>query len=321
MVMTNTAMTLSSTADARAPAGLSSISFATRRKFFLFAMALPAVAYVIALGVFPLVKGIWYSLYEYNLLKPARTHFVGLDNYVNLLQDADFRGAIANTVIFTVFSVGIELVFGFLIALALWRDDRFNRVCLTLILIPVTITPLVVGLIFKGLLLADYGMIGYYLADWGITDPRGLFATPSTALATLIFIDIWEWTPLVALILLAGLKALPGDLLEAAAVDGATPLRTFRSITLPLMLPAVMLALTLRTIDAFRVFDSVFVTTGGGPGNSTNTLMVYAVKEGLSFFNIGKASAIANIALLCVAVIAACFILMIRHFDKKANGR
>lgn len=321
MVMTNTAMTLSSTADARAPAGLSSISFATRRKFFLFAMALPAVAYVIALGVFPLVKGIWYSLYEYNLLKPARTHFVGLDNYVNLLQDADFRGAIANTVIFTVFSVGIELVFGFIIALALWRDDRFNRVCLTLILIPVTITPLVVGLIFKGLLLADYGMIGYYLADWGITDPRGLFATPSTALATLIFIDIWEWTPLVALILLAGLKALPGDLLEAAAVDGATPLRTFRSITLPLMLPAVMLALTLRTIDAFRVFDSVFVTTGGGPGNSTNTLMVYAVKEGLSFFNIGKASAIANIALLCVAVIAACFILMIRHFDKKANGR
>ncbi len=321
MVMTNTAMTLSSTADARAPAGLSSISFATRRKFFLFAMALPAVAYVIALGVFPLVKGIWYSLYEYNLLKPARTHFVGLDNYVNLLQDADFRGAIANTVIFTVFSVGIELVFGFLIALALWRDDRFNRVCLTLILIPVTITPLVVGLIFKGLLLADYGMIGYYLADWGITDPRGLFATPSTALATLIFIDIWEWTPLVALILLAGLKALPGDLLEAAAVDGATPLRTFRSITLPLMLPAVMLALTLRTIDAFRVFDSVFVTTGGGPGNSTNTLMVYAVKEGLSFFNIGKASAIANIALLCVAIIAACFIFMIRHFDKKANGR
>lgn len=321
MVMTNTAMNLSSIADVRAPAGLSSISFATRRKFFLFAMALPAVAYVIALGVFPLVKGIWYSLYEYNLLKPARTHFVGLENYVNLLMDADFRGAIANTVIFTVFSVGIELVFGFIIALALWRDDRFNRVCLTLILIPVTITPLVVGLIFKGLLLADYGMIGYYLADWGLTDPRGLFATPSTALATLIFIDIWEWTPLVALILLAGLKALPGDLLEAAAVDGATPLRTFRSITLPLMLPAVMLALTLRTIDAFRVFDSVFVTTGGGPGNSTNTLMVYAVKEGLSFFNIGKASAIANIALLCVALIAACFIFMIRHFDKKANGR
>lgn len=319
--MTNIAMNLSSTVDARAPVGLSSISFATRRKFFLLAMALPAVAYVIALGVFPLVKGIWYSLYEYNLLKPARTHFVGLDNYVNLLQDADFRGAIANTVIFTVFSVGIELVFGFIIALALWRDDKFNRVCLTLILIPVTITPLVVGLIFKGLLLADYGMIGYYLANWGITDPRGLFATPSTALATLIFIDIWEWTPLVALILLAGLKALPGDLLEAAAVDGATAWRTFRSITLPLMLPAVMLALTLRTIDAFRVFDSVFVTTGGGPGNSTNTLMVYAVKEGLSFFNIGKASAIANIALLCVAIIAACFILMIRHFDKKANGR
>jgi multiple sugar transport system permease protein len=319
--MTNYAMNLSPIADARRSFGLASIPFATRRRLFLFIMAVPAVAYVIALGVYPLGKGIWYSLYEYNLLKPARTHFVGIQNYVDLLLDADFRGAIANTVIFTVFSVGFELILGFIIALALWRDDRFNRICLTLILIPVTITPLVVGLIFKGLLLADFGQVGYYLAQWGISDPRGLFASPSSALATLIFIDIWEWTPLVALILLAGLKALPGDLLEAAAVDGAAPWRTFRSITLPLMLPAVMLALTLRTIDAFRVFDSVFVTTGGGPGNSTNTLMVYAVKEGLSFFNIGKASAIANIALLCVAVIAACFIFMIRHFDKKANGR
>lgn len=295
--------------------------FASRRRLFLVIMAAPAVAYVLALGVYPLAKGIWYSLYEYNLLKPARTHFVGIQNYIDLLSDPDFRGSIVNTAVFTIFAVGFELVLGFIIALALWRDDRFNRICLTLILIPVTITPLVVGLIFKGLLLADFGMVGYYLAQWGISDPRGLFAAPSTALATLIFIDVWEWTPLVALILLAGLKALPGDLLEAAAVDGATPWRTFRSITLPLMLPAVMLALTLRTIDAFRVFDSVFVTTGGGPGNATNTLMVYAVKEGLSFFNIGKASAIANIALLCVAVIAACFIFMIRHFDKKANGR
>ena len=102
-----------------------------------------------------------------------------------------------------------------------------------------------------------------------------------TALATLIFVDVWEWTPLVALILLAGLKALPNDLLEAAAVDGATPLRRLRSIILPLMLPTILLALTLRTVDAFRVFDSVFVTTGGGPGDATNTLMLLAVKEGL----------------------------------------
>jgi multiple sugar transport system permease protein len=192
---------------------------------------------------------------------------------------------------------------------------------LTLILIPVTITPLAVGLIFKGLLLADFGLIGYPLAQWGISDPRGLFSSPSTALGTLVFVDVWEWTPLVALILLAGLKALPGDLLEAAAVDGATALRRLRSIVLPLMLPSILLALTLRTIDAFRVFDIVFVTTAGGPGDATNTLMLLAAKEGLSFFDIGRASAIANLTLLCIAVIAVVFIALIRRADKKANGR
>ncbi|MDR3373881.1 MAG: sugar ABC transporter permease [Ancalomicrobiaceae bacterium] len=284
-------------------------------------MTIPAVIYVIAIGIVPLARGIWYSFFDYNLLRPARAHFVGLGNYLDLFSDPDMAEALKNTVLFTVSGVTFQLVLGLAIALALWRDDRFNRICLTLILIPVTITPLVVGLIFKGLLLADYGLVGYYLAQWGLSAPQGLLASPSTALGTLVFIDVWEWTPLMALILLAGLKALPGDVLEAAAADGATPLQRLRLVVLPLMLPSVMLALTIRTVDAFRVFDSVFVTTGGGPGNATNTLMVYAVKEGLSFFNVGKASAIANIALLCTAVIAAAFVLLIRRADKKANGR
>lgn len=295
--------------------------FPQRRKLFLIAMALPATLYVIAIGVYPLARGMIYSLYAYNLLQPNRTHFVGLGNYLDLLSDAEMGRALANTAIFTAVGVTIQLLLGGALALALWRDDRFNRICLTLILIPVTITPLAVGLIFKGLLLADYGLIGYYLADWGLSSPRGLFSSTSTALATLIFVDVWEWTPLTTLILLAGLKALPTDILEAARVDGATPLRRLRSIILPLMLPSVFLALTLRTIDAFRVFDSVYVTTGGGPGNATDTLMIFAVKEGLSFFNIGRASAIANVTLLCTAVIAIGFIALIRRADKTANGR
>lgn len=295
--------------------------FTQRRRLFLILMAAPALLNVIALGFYPLAKGVWYSLFNYNLLKPHRTEFVGLGNYVDLWFEEEMRQSLYNTLLFTFSAVSIELIFGFLLALALWRDDRFNRLCLTLILIPVTITPLVVGLIFKALLLADYGLIGYYLAQAGITDPRGLFSSTSTALATLIFVDVWQWTPLMTLILVAGLKSLPADVLEAAAVDGATSWRTFRSIIVPLILPAVLLALTLRTTDAFRVFDIVFVTTSGGPGSATNTLMLYAVKEGLSFFNIGKASAISNISLLCTALIATVFILMIRHFNQNAVGR
>ncbi len=283
-------------------------------------MAAPAALYVLAFGVYPLLRGVGYSLYDYNLLAPRRTHFVGFGNYADLLGDPEMRRALLNTALFTVSAVTVELGLGFLIALALWRDDRFNRICLTLILIPVTITPLAVGLIFKGLLLADYGLVGYWLAQWGIS-PRGLFASTATALPTLVFVDVWEWTPLTALILLAGLKALPTDLLEAAAVDGATALRRLRQIVLPLMLPAILLALTLRTIDAFRVFDIVFVATAGGPGDATTTLMLLAVKDGLSFFDIGRASAIANAMLLCIAAIAAVYIVLIRGADRRANGR
>ena len=283
-------------------------------------MAAPAVCYVLALGLYPLLRGIGYSFYDYNLLQPARAHFVGLGNYRDLLGDDEMRRALLNTALFTVSAVAIELTLGLLIALALWRDDRFNRLCLTLLLVPVTITPLAVGLIFKGLLLADYGLVGYWLAQGGLS-PRGLFATGATALPTLVFVDVWEWTPLTALILLAGLKALPTDLLEAAAVDGASALRRLRKIILPLMLPAILLALTLRTIDAFRVFDIVFVTTAGGPGDATTTLMLLAVKEGLSFFDIGRASAIANSMLLCIAAIAAVYIALIRGADRRANGR
>ena len=297
------------------------LSYSDRRRLFLVLMTIPAVAYVIAVGVWPLTKGIWYSLYDYNLLRPARAHFVGLGNYADVLTDPVSRQAFFNTAIFTVCAVAVEFLLGFAIALALWRDDRFNRMCLALILIPVTITPLVVGLIFRALLMPEYGLIGYYLAEFGLSNPHGLFAEGPSALATLIFIDIWEWTPLVALILLAGLKALPGDILEAARVDGASATQRLRMIVIPLMAPTIVLALTLRMIDAFRIFDTVYVTTGGGPGNATNTLMLHAVKQGLEFFNIGLASAIANVTLICIAVIATGFVVLFRQADRRAHGR
>jgi multiple sugar transport system permease protein len=296
-------------------------SFSDSRKFFLFFMAAPAVIYVLVVGVWPLAQGIWYSFLRYNLLKPARTKFVGLDNYVDIFADRSARQAIINTFQFTIASVTLQLLLGFCLALLLWRDSRFNRVALAFLLIPATITPLVVGLIFKALLGADYGLVGYYLADAGIGPRTGLLTDASTALGVLILIDCWEWTPLMALILLAGLKSLPADVLEASRADGATALQRFTMIILPLMLPSIFLALVLRTMDAFRVFDSVFVTTGGGPNDATNTLMVLAVKEGLQFFNVGYASAIGNITILFIAIMAAVLLLVVRRADVRINGK
>jgi len=302
------------------PKRRSGLRFQDRRRLFLFMLAVPAVLYIIVIALYPLAQGILYSFFDYNLLRRGGAMtFVGLDNYAELLTDNTGRRALINTFLFTFGAVFFEFIFGLGLALLLWRDGRFNRICLAFLLIPVTITPLVVGLIFRALLAVDYGYIGYYLAEWGITQPRGLLASTTTALPTLIFIDIWEWTPLVALILLAGLKSLPGDILEAASADGATAWQRFRLVILPLLLPTVFLALVLRMMDAFRVFDSIFVTTGGGPADATNSLMVYGVKQGLQFFNIGYASAIGNVTILCIGIMAAAFALLIRRADVKAN--
>ncbi|HZZ61994.1 MAG TPA: sugar ABC transporter permease [Roseiarcus sp.] len=288
------------------------LSYARKRRLFLAALAAPALLYVIAVAGGPIVQGFLYSFDSYNLIRPGSRHFVGLDNYAALWRDPTARKAVINTFLFTFGAVTIEFALGLGVALLLWRDDWFNRIALGLLLIPATVTPLVVGLVFKALLNPEYGMLGYPLAELGLSSPHGLLADPRRALAALVAIDAWEWTPLMALILLAGLKSLPIDILEAAAVDGATAPQRLRLIVAPLLLPAAFLALILRMMDAFRVFDIIFVTTSGGPADATNTLMIYGVKQGLEFFNIGAASAVSTVIVVCILVMAAAFIAVIR---------
>ena len=296
--------------DAAGPA--TGLPYARKRQLFLVALAAPAFLYVLAVAVGPMLQGFLYSFDNYNLIRLGSRHFVGLDNYFALWGDPTARSAVINTFLFTFGAVTIEFVLGLGIALLLWRDDWFNRIALGLLLVPATVTPLVVGLVFKALLNPEYGMLGYPLAESGLSGPRGLLAEPQRALATLVAIDAWEWTPLMALILLAGLKSLPTDILEAAAVDGATAAQRFRLVILPLLLPAAFLALILRMMDAFRVFDIIFVTTSGGPADATNTLMIYGVKQGLEFFNIGAASAVSTVIVVCILVMAAAFIAVLK---------
>src|ERR1700678_1751443 len=240
-----------------------SLTYLRRRQIFLILLGAPALIYVLAVAVWPLAQGVSNSFYDYSLLRPAKTAFIGLDNYRALWINPEARRSIVTTATFTVSAVGVEFLIGMGLALLLWRDGLFQRVCLALLLIPVTVTPVVVGLVFRALLAADYGMLGYYLSDWGLSHPRGLLGDSSTALATLVAVDAWQWAPFMALILLAGLKSLPTDVLEAAQADGATPFQRFRLIILPMLLPAIFLALVLRTMDAFRVFDIFFATTNG----------------------------------------------------------
>jgi multiple sugar transport system permease protein len=292
-------------------------TYSRRRAAFLVLMAAPAWLYVMAIAVGPLVQGFLYSFESYSLIRPASRHFVGLDNYRALFEDDAARASLTNTFLFTFGAVTLESLLGLGVALLLWRDDWFNRIALGLLLIPATVTPLVVGLVFKALLNPEYGLLGYPLAEGGWSGPRGLLADPHWALPTLIGIDAWEWTPLMALILLAGLKSLPTDILEAAAVDGASAMQRFRLIVLPLLLPAAFLALILRMMDAFRIFDIIFVTTGGGPGDATDTLMIFGVKQGLQFFNIGAASAVSTVIVVCILAMAAGFIAALKPASRR----
>jgi multiple sugar transport system permease protein len=287
---------------------------------FFILLGIPAVAYVALIALWPLTQGIWYSLFHYNLVKPGQAHFVGLGNYVEMLGDQTVQNSVYVTFVFTLSAVTVEFLVGLALALLLWRDDRFNRIALALLLVPVAITPLAVGLIFRALLAPDFGLVGYYAAHFGLSGERGFFAAPFGAMATIVSIDVWQWTPLMALILLAGLKALPEDILAAAETDGATARQRFFLIILPMILPAVFLSLTLRTMDAFRLFDSVFVTTKGGPNDATNVLLFYAIKQGLEFYNVGYASAISNLMIFCMTILAVIFILLIRRADRAANG-
>jgi multiple sugar transport system permease protein len=295
------------------------MTYPRRRQLFLILFGAPALIYVLIVAGWPLVRGIYFSLFDYNLMRPASRVAVGFQNYRDLWADESARGAIVTTFVFTFSAVTLEFALGLGLALLLWRDSVFERALLALLLIPVTVTPIVVGLIFRALLAPDFGILGYYFAEWGLSGPRGFFGNPATACWTLIAIDAWEWTPLVALILLAGLKSLPTDVLEAAEADGATAAQRFRLIIFPMLLPVIFLALVLRSMDAFRVFDIIFATTNGGPGNATNTLMLFAVKQGLQFFNIGRASAIANLMLVCIAVFSVGFVILIRGADRRAN--
>lgn len=294
-------------------------TFHVRRKIFLILLSLPALLYVIAVALWPLAQGIWYSFFDYSLMRPDRRAFIGLENYVTLLNDRETRSSLLSTIVFTFGAVTIEFVLGLILALALWRDNGFNKFALALILVPVSVTPVVAGLVFRALLTPDFGLIGYWAAAFKISSQRGFLGDVSTAMGGVIFIDVWQWTPLLALILLAGLKALPDDVLEAASVDGASPFQRFRLVVFPMLLPAIFLGVIFRTMDAFRVFDIIVATTGGGPGESTNVLMVYAVKQGLQFFNIGYGSAIANLMIICIVIISAAFVMIIRGADKRAN--
>jgi multiple sugar transport system permease protein len=261
----------------------------------------PALIVLLLLSIFPFIYSLALSFHQWNLSdRNAGWSFVGFANYLRILTgDPAFWPAVRVTVSFLVVTIAIEFMLGLAVAVLISQERRALAAIQTIVVLPMMITPVVVGLIWRFMFNADHGVINYLLATLGITGPLWL-GDPRTGFWAVVIADVWEWTPFMALIMLAALQALPREPLEAAVVDGASRRQAFVSIVLPLIRPAIMVALLFRGIDAFKTFDLIYVLTQGGPGTSTEVLSLYTYKWGFKFFEMGYAAALAYVMLLAV---------------------
>lgn len=263
----------------------------------------PAVVLLVAITVVPLFYLLYNSLTQWDLRRAyLGRSFIGLANYAAMLGDGLFRDAVRVTLLATIGIVIVELILGLLLALLFNREFPGKRVVRSLFLLPLITTPIIVGLTWRMLFNAEFGMIDYFIRLARITPPNWL-ADPALALPSVILADAWQVTPFVTLMFVAGLQAISPEPYEAAKVDGANAWQRFVYITLPLLRPVIFLALIFRATDAIRQFDLIYVMTGGGPANATQTLNMYVFKVGFSFLNMGYGSALATVLMLvCIGI-------------------
>lgn len=278
----------------------------------------PAMLVLLALTVFPAIYLAYSSLFDFTLLGPTR-RFVLLENYATALTDPGLRWSVLVTFFFVAVAVALELVIGMALAVALSRQSRFNNVASTLLLLPLAVTPAVAALLFRQLLNPNFGWIDYYLQWIGITStPVEWLSNSPTAWAALVGLDVWQWTPFVALILMAGLQGLPREPFEAAAVDGASRWQAFHHLTLPMLRPFIGIAVVLRTIQAFKTFDSFKVLTDGGPGTTTEIMNLAVYRLALQSFRIGAAAAI---GILLLIILSAIVPVLLQAFSPEGEAR
>lgn len=269
---------------------------------------LPMIAVLLVFTIYPLIYNIWLSFHEYAPMK-RRLVWVGTENWAKLWEDARLWQSLFVTFTYFFIALFFQVVLGMAIALLLDSEEPGFGILRGLLTLTLVIPPAVVGMMFLLMQDPEFGVMSYSL-DWlGILDSTTpILSTPSLALAGVLVADIWQWTPFMVLIFLAGLRALPPEPYEAAMLDGASSWHTFRRLTLPMMNKVIAVAVLIRGIDLFRVFDYVFVMTSGGPGTATYTLSLYAWQQTFSFIKWGYGATISLLTLAIILIIANLFI-------------
>jgi len=273
-----------------------------RHRLVWVLLLLPALLIVLGLTVYPLFQVGFLSLFRYDYTAGTK-EFIGLFNYVEILKNRFFLTSIRNTVVFAITATAAEVIGGLLLALLFNRPFRGRRLILPFVILPMMLSTMVVSAIWRAWFHYDYGFLNTVLGSVGLQGVRWLF-DPDLALFSIVLVDFWQWTPLAFLILLAGLQSIPNELPEAAKVDGASRWQLFQNVTLPLLRNPLLLAILLRTVDSFKLFDKVYALTGGGPGLATETISMYVYREGFKFFNVGAASA-GSVVMLSVSGVLA----------------
>jgi multiple sugar transport system permease protein len=290
-----------------------------RRRRVAILFVLPAALTLLAITIFPLIYELRLVFMSWELTTNAPPKFVGLQNLIDVLfHDERFWSSMRVTATLIVFGVAIQLALGTGLALLLNRLGRWRTSLVSLFLIPVMIAPVVAGFQFRMIYHDQFGPLNYLieLVTFGRWGGFAWIANPKVALFSVLMTDVWQWTPFLMLIVLAGLQSVPQDLYEAAEVDGASSWQTFWRVTAPLLLPVIIIGILIRAMDSFKLFDIVYLVTGGGPGNVTETISFYTYLQGFKFFSLGYTAAMAFIQLIVITVIAQVFL----RFQKRGRG-
>lgn len=277
-------------------------------RYAAWLLPLPALVVTAVLIVFPIVFLLYMGFHDWFVESASEPTWVGLANYLALVGDARFVGALERTVYFTVLGLLIQIPLGLLIALLFHQEFSGRGLMRTLLLLPMVATPVAMALVWVMMLDPGMGVVRYLLAGIGVPSPAWL-SDPNTVIPVLVMVDSWEWTPLVALLCLAGLAALPTEPFEAAVLEGASPWARFWHLTLPMLRPTLVIAIVFRVIDLLKVVDIVYVMTRGGPGFASETLNVYDFLVGLFYYRVGYGS---SIAVILFALVLGVTLLLMR---------
>jgi ABC-type sugar transport system permease subunit len=285
-------------------------------KKMAFFLILPAAVIIFAIVIYPLINTLIQSFYDFNLAFPTLKKFIFLGNYLETLKQSLFWRSLLYTIYFSVLSIVLEVVVGFIIALILNENFRGKLAVRTLIIVPWAIPPVVNATIWKWIANPEYGSLNSILVSLGILHKYKVWLSdPFWSIILVVIADVWKYIPLVAILLLAALQTIPETIYEAAKIDGASPIKRVFSITIPLIKPALIVVLILRTLEAFKVFDLIFVMTRGGPAFKTTFISYYIYLETFNNMNVGKGASIAYIIAIFMTFLSYLYIKNLRSSD------